>query len=62
MNQSLRRTYLLHITHSMESFRSQTKVYTMLLNLLFLFLDTPDLITWYIIFVPCEFFVSPCTN
>jgi hypothetical protein len=45
MNQSLRRTYLLHITPSMESFRSQTKVNTLLLSLLFLFIDTPDLIT-----------------
>jgi hypothetical protein len=56
-------TYLF-ITYypSMESFRSRTKVNTPLLSLLPLFLATPNLITQYILFVPCEFFVSPCTK
>jgi hypothetical protein len=63
INESISAMYLF-ITYYpfMELFLSRTKVNTLLLSSPHLFLDTPDLITWYIIFVPCEIFISPYTK
>jgi predicted ABC-type exoprotein transport system permease subunit len=52
--------YLFVTYYSMESFCSRTKVNTLLLSSLPLFLNTLDLITWYIIFLLCKIFISPC--
>lgn len=63
IKESIPATYLFITYYPLiESFRSKTKVNTLLLSSLPIFLDTLDLIIWYIIFVSCEFFISPYTK